>query len=658
MSTQDPLVPQLRDEIAELRARLADAEDRSGGGANLLDAVVSSIADGVVIYAPDGSILRSNDAARRILGHTDEQMALPFSERLGLLQPRWPSGEPMTYEESPTARALRGESGTGAIVAVRAGDTDHDIWVSLSHAPARDAAGHIVGAVITFSDVTPVVEAQHQAEHLLTQVLAKRERLFSVLSMLPGFVCLLTPEHGFAYVNDGFRRLFGDPGSRKCHETRFGRSDPCPWCESFRCLETGEPHEWEWTSRDGATFQVYDHPFVDIDGSSLVLEFGLDVTDLKRQRVDLEQTTEMLETLVETMPSGIIVADAEGNITIVNEHMRRILGGPIGPVAGQIGAGYSILHADGSPFAPDELPLARAVRQGESSRNVEMTFRRADGSEVPTVLAASPLHDRDGNSVGAVAIIRDITELYRARLELIRHRDHLEALVDERTLELAQRSLNLRSLASELALTEERQRRHIAAGIHDEISQTLAFSKLQLEGLRAAAASEEEAASLGEVVGMLARVLQYTRDLTFDISPPILYQVGFYAAIEWLGERMSKQHGYSVTVTADDQPREIGEDARIVLFQGVREILTNVAKHAQASEVTIDIARHGQEKWVVVQDNGVGFDASKPMVGGVTGGFGLFDISERLAHLGGRLSISSTPGQGSTFTLTAPLLRD
>jgi signal transduction histidine kinase len=116
---------------------------------------------------------------------------------------------------------------------------------------------------------------------------------------------------------------------------------------------------------------------------------------------------------------------------------------------------------------------------------------------------------------------------------------------------------------------------------------------------------------------MLSRVLQYTRDLTFEISPSILCEVGFDAAIEWLGERMAKQ--------------------------------------AQASEVTIEIGRDGDEMRMVLEDNGVGFDASKSMVGGVTGGDGLFDISERLAHLGGHLSFSIAPGLGSTFTFTAPL---
>ena len=504
--------------------RLAEESQRH---ANLLDAVVDSIGDGVVIYHPDGGVVRSNAGARRILGHTDEQMHLPFSERLKLMQPRLPSGEPITYETSPTALALRGESGAGLLLAARAGDTDRDVWLSMSYAPARDAAGEVVGAVITFSDVTPIVEGQRQAERLLADVLSKRERLFAVLSMLPGYVCLITPDHDLPYVNDGFRRLFGDPGKRKCFDAVYGRDDPCPWCESFRCLETGEPHTWEWTAPDGATFQVYDHPFSDVDGATVVLELGIDISEQKR-----------------------------------------------------------------------------------------------------------------------------------IRLELLRHRDQLEALVDERTAELARRSHHLRSLAAELALTEERQRRHIAAGIHDEISQTLAFSKLQLEGLEAAAASEGEAAALADIVGKLSGVLEYTRDLTFEISPPILYQVGFDAAIEWLGERMTKHHGYAVTVTADEEPRELSEDARIVLFQGVREILTNVAKHARASEVAIEIGRDGDEMRVVLEDNGVGFDTSKPMVGGVTGGFGLFDISERLAHLGGHLSISSTLGTGSTFTLTAPLLSD
>ena len=121
---------------------------------------------------------------------------------------------------------------------------------------------------------------------------------------------------------------------------------------------------------------------------------------------------------------------------------------------------------------------------------------------------------------------------------------------------------------------------------------------------------------------------------------------------------MARRHGFAAKLTADAKPRPLSEDARVVLFQAVRELLNNVAKHSQATEVEIGIRTVGEEVEVTVRDNGIGFEPSKRNLGVVVGGYGLFDISERISYLGGRLEVSSAPGEGSTFTLYAPLLAD
>jgi len=135
------------------------------------------------------------------------------------------------------------------------------------------------------------------------QTAAERARLFNVLGMLPGYTCLLTPERDLAYVNQGFVELFGEPGGRKCYQAMFGRREPCPNCRSFEPLTTGEPIMWEQTSPAGAVFEMYNSGFTDLDGTQLILEFALDITerhdaqealgealaDLQRSNAELEQ---------------------------------------------------------------------------------------------------------------------------------------------------------------------------------------------------------------------------------------------------------------------------------------------------------------------------------------------------------------------------------
>ncbi|MEN6645487.1 MAG: PAS domain-containing protein [Armatimonadia bacterium] len=137
-----------------------------------------------------------------------------------------------------------------------------------------------------------------RAELLLTLVQQERERLFSVLSMLPGYVCLLTTDHQFRFVNRSFIEQFGDPQGRPCYAALFNREKPCDNCESFRCLEAGSDIVWEWTAPTGSVFEVYDYPFMDADGTQLVLEVGFDITDRKRNEDELRRYRDDLQELV------------------------------------------------------------------------------------------------------------------------------------------------------------------------------------------------------------------------------------------------------------------------------------------------------------------------------------------------------------------------
>jgi len=214
----------------------------------------------------------------------------------------------------------------------------------------------------------------------------------------------------------------------------------------------------------------------------------------------------------------------------------------------------------------------------------------------------------------------------------------------------------LQSLASELALAEERERRRIATTLHDNIGQNLALTRMRLGELRKKAAGGPLAEQVEKVLELTEQIIKQTRLLTAQLSPPILYELGFEAAVEWLGEQFQNEHGIACTVEDDKLPKPLDDDIRVVLFQAVRELLMNVAKHARAHGARVSMRRRDHYLHVTVEDDGVGFDASKADARRrTTTGFGLFSIRERLEHLGGQVSIEPLPHRGTRVSLIAPL---
>ena len=225
--------------------------------------------------------------------------------------------------------------------------------------------------------------------------------------------------------------------------------------------------------------------------------------------------------------------------------------------------------------------------------------------------------------------------------------------------QLAAYQADLRSLASQLTLAEERERRRLAVHLHDQIGQNLALSHIKLEELRSSLGKNGAAGLAGEVdklAGLIKETIEETQSLTFRISPPILYDLGLEAALEWLTDRLSHQHGLLAYFESDRQPKPVDENLKVLLFQAVQELLVNVVKHTKAHSLKVSMWREQDHLYIGVEDDGVGFDPAVPGYrNGKGGGFGLFSIRERLRPLGGDLEIKSEPDGGTEFILSVPL---
>ncbi|MDT8281184.1 MAG: ATP-binding protein [Gammaproteobacteria bacterium] len=165
--------------------------------------------------------------------------------------------------------------------------------------------------------------------------------------------------------------------------------------------------------------------------------------------------------------------------------------------------------------------------------------------------------------------------------------------------------------------------------------------------------SGESTYVLEEVCNCLGNIIRDTRTLTFDLSSPILYELGFETAVsEWLDEQIREKHGIQTEFRDDRQPKPLDNDIRALLFRNVRELLINIIKHAKAGKVKVSVSKVDKQICVIIEDDGVGFE---PDTIGSNTGFGIFSIRERLEQLDGHLEIESEPGRGSRFTMTAPL---
>ncbi|MFA6310861.1 MAG: PAS domain-containing protein [Sterolibacterium sp.] len=288
----------------------------------------------------------------------------------------------------------------------------------------------------------------------------------------------------------------------------------------------------------------------------------------------------------------------------------------------------------------------RAVEQAEPY-DLDLPFVGALGTRKWVRTTGQAERDADGRVLRVFGDIMDVTDR-------ILQRDLLEEKVQERTA-------RLRDLSIALTTTEERERHAIADELHDSLSQTLSIAKIKLSAL---ISPDRDYPGVGqlkrcieETETLIDHANQAVRSLSLQLSPPLLHQLGLIPALEWLADEVRQLHGLHVELRDDGAPTKVDETVLQVTFRATRELLVNVAKHAEVDAA--EIAATEQDGCLVlsVTDNGIGFDAcaaatAKP---NARGGYGLFSVRERIGYLGGDVQVDSIPGDGTVVVLTVPL---
>lgn len=335
-------------------------------------------------------------------------------------------------------------------------------------------------------------------------------------------------------------------------------------------------------------------------------------------------------------------------------------------------------------FGEDEVRSASfAVSQWHQSAE----FRTASGkvgridvfyAERAPDAAEGPFLAEERNLITSLAeMLRSFVERRETQRALQDAHAGLERRVEERTAELvlvnrelqeeiAERKRKqeridfyrerLRSLAAELSLAEEAERRAIASDLHDHIGQALATLKMKLVEIQRSAAFAGYEPTLEEMRTLLDQTIRTTRSLTVEISPPVLYELGLVPGIRWLGDQFTRKHKLAIEVCASDGGESADEVVQITVFKALREFLVNTVKHSGATRVRMAIGSSDGRLVVRYRDDGVGFDPTVAEgLGTRTEAFGLFNVRERCEYLGGEVDFDSSPGRGVDFHLELPL---
>ncbi|WP_018411119.1 sensor histidine kinase [Methyloversatilis thermotolerans] len=366
-----------------------------------------------------------------------------------------------------------------------------------------------------------------------------------------------------------------------------------------------------------------------------------------------------LEMLLESTGEGIYGIDQRGRCIFINRAGAELIGFEPDEVLGR-NMHYLIHHAhsDGRNYDVHDCPIFKAFLEGKGVRSESEVLWRRDGTPFPAEYTSYPIRDA-GQIVGAVVTFADITERKRAEAVLRANQIELERRVSERTAalqdanaRLQQSQSALRRLSAHLQEVREEERTHIAREVHDELGASLTALQFDLNWLRPRLADDEALnRKLDDMMTVTGQALGAVRRILTDLRPGVLDHLGLWAALEWLLQETQTRSGLRGTLVSTEGggERRLGRSAEIAVYRIVQEVLTNVVRHAQASEVIVTIGGSPSGLELDIRDDGIGMRVPAQPTS-----FGLLGMYERARALGGELSIESTPGKGTSVRLRVP----
>jgi signal transduction histidine kinase len=248
----------------------------------------------------------------------------------------------------------------------------------------------------------------------------------------------------------------------------------------------------------------------------------------------------------------------------------------------------------------------------QASKIMKSSLRTKDNRKTWLSVSGFPTYDKDNNFYGFRGVCYDITK-----------RKHYEIALEKSIDKIRKYQKKLKKLNTELTLVEEKERRRIAENLHDSLGQTLSLAYIKLSSIVNGDFSPHVQKVINETSDLLNNAISESRILTYDLSPPILYELGLVPAFKWKLEQITEKHGIKTSLLGENQTIGIKKEFNIFLYRIVVELINNALKHAQANLIELEIKKEKKFYYISVRDNGVGFNRNAKKKTQLSGGFGL-----------------------------------
>jgi len=280
----------------------------------------------------------------------------------------------------------------------------------------------------------------------------------------------------------------------------------------------------------------------------------------------------------------------------------------------------------------------------KNSRFKDLEVELDNGGETIWLsISGFSIFDKKGNYFGKRGVCYTITKRKEAENALKRNVEQIKDYQQK-----------LKSLNIEITLVEERERRRIAENLHDSLGQTLSLAFLKLSSILHEDCSPQAKKVITETSGLLDKAISESRSLTYDLSPPILYELGLIPAFKWKLEQIEDKHGIKAVLLGEANKIEVKKEVVIFLYRVVNELLTNVIKHAKANLIELEIQKKQKLYSIIVRDDGIGLKDEPIKKITENGGFGLLSIVERMDSIKGSFDLQSEPNKGTEAILGIP----
>lgn len=590
--------------------------------------MLEGMSAGIMVLDSQNRILDLNKATQKIID-------LPGTKAVGL---------PITQVMPWMSEQISLYTGKEFITKVQVGQgTDqHTYQVSITPLSGRDDS--IRGNLLVVRELTKQSEVSKNSQ--------QTDWMQEIINLEPDAMLLLNREAKISLANLEAENIFGylrdemlDLGLDSLIPERFHhqhRENVGTYFSDPVARPMGAQMSLYARRRDGSEFPV------DISLNPLKIGEDLfvacavrDISERKRAEMALREREETYQALFEHSNDAIFLLSPSRIHLQVNQKAADLLG-----YTREELIGMSIFDIVVPTEYPEALNRYASLTRGERVPIYERNFRKKDGSTITVEINLSLIRDNDGKPVMIQSIVRDISErkmIQQKQLEMLEEIKHSRE--------------NLRVMAARIENTREEERRDLADKLHDRVGQNLTGININLNIISNLVIREDFNAiqsRLEDTIELVEETTRLVRNVMAELHPPLLDDYGLFSALRWYIDKYSQRTNIQTILLGEECQPRLPAHVELVLFRIVQEALNNITKHAQADQVTVILNSTSQIATLSVKDNGRGFDAVLLSKSDKEPHWGLLNMQEKAHSIGGRMMITTAPGQGVNISVEVP----